>query len=567
MAFYRGVKRGQGDVSVKGVLWKNTLALILALLILLIALWGALFWYLQSEINHLGTSSLEMIVADLKAQLERTDSYLVSLQLNSAAFHRLGAREEELAVFDDMNTLKNEFDNQIYMCDALNALLVYSESNQAQYLSYGNLDGMSQERRQEFKRVVRESFSLEIKEEKGNVWNYCQKEGFSLLYKTVRHKNVYCTVVYNLDLILQRYETDDLAYALFFQKDGESIGQIKVSSDTSFYSEQSFGPLMVGLVLKNKNVSRYGKEWMLGLGACSVLLIGMIMLIWLRINHRILNPVNKLMQTMEDIRKGEKEYGTGMDLECKEFIQLDETFNNMMREIKNLRIEQYEKDLESQKFQLLSLQSQIRPHFYLNCLKNLYALTEKERYEGIKSAILTLSNHFRYVFSTNETKVELKQELDYLENYVELYRCNFSRLILLHIDVSEELMTFLIPPISLLTFLENSVKHGNKMVGALKIEVLARVIHVDGAAKVNITFKDNGSGFSEAALRNLNKEELRYTDTEHVGIYNVVYRCRLLYPEEFYIAFWNDGGAVVDMYFPMQNGRIPKKTGEEVERI
>lgn len=562
---YQFKKKEHKDISARRVLRKNTLALILALLILLLAFWGALFWYLQSEIYYLGTSSLNLIATDLKMQLDRTDSYLLSLQLDNAAFHRLGVREGELAVFDDTDTLKMEFVNQVYMCDALNALFVYSEANQMQYLSYGNLDAMPQMERLKFKKVVRESFSGEaVKKDTKNTWNYCQKGDFFLLYKTVKHKNVYCTAVFDLDLILQKYENQNLAYTLFFQKEEQKFSRETVSAQSAFYAEQSVGPLNVGLELKDRALSKYGKIWIIGLGICSVILIGVILLVWSRMNQRLLNPVNKLMETMEDIRRGKKEYGTGEDLECKEFIQLDETFNSMMQEIKNLQIEQYEKELETQRFKLLSLQSQIRPHFYLNCLKNLYALAEKEQYEGIKSAILALSNHFRYVFSANETKVELRRELNYLKNYVELYRYNFFRLILLQTEISEETLNFLIPPISLLTFLENSVKHGNKMVGALKIEISTRIIYVDGEQKLNLTFKDNGDGFSDEALKNLNKEELQFTDTGHVGIYNVVYRCRLLYPEGFYIAFWNDGGAVVDMYFPIAESMTQKeKAGEE----
>jgi len=542
------------NISVRFVLKESTLTLIFLLIILWTILWVNMILSLREEVNNLGVGQLELIATDFKAQIERVDTYMASLEIDHAAFHRLGVKGSELAVFDDVSTIKKEFSNRLDICSNLNAIIIYSAPNQLEYLSYGNLNYMTQSERQKFIKSVRTSFAeaLEEKPYSRKSWSFKEENGQYLLYKTVRYEGVYCTAVFDLDMVLEGHADEDSPYFLFFQKeDGEVISNNNISINSAMVYGEAMGPLRMGLELRHGLLFEYGRVWIIGLILGSVLLIILIVLVWRQINRRILQPVNQLVDTMDAISKGQKEFGTGEDLQCEEFIQLSETFNKMMLEIKHLQIEQYENELKAQKLQLTNLQGQIRLHFYLNCLKNVYALAEKERYESIKNTVLALSRHLRYIFAINEAKIDLRNELSFIDNYVELYRCNFSRLVFLNIEVSEELMDFLVPPISLLTFLENSIKYSNLKEGALKIGVTARKIKVEQKTKLNLTFRDNGNGFSQEMLEILNRKDREFGPTEHVGINNVLYRCKLLYQNEFFYGFFNEGGAVVDLYFPI----------------
>lgn len=502
-------RNNKENISDRFALKWYTFAFIAVLIILLTILWIFMIVSMRAEVNKLGTEPLELIVTDLKAQMDRVDTYLISLKVDDAAFHRLGVEAEELAVFSDLDNFKKDFSGQIEVSDNLNALMLYSQKNQKAYLGYGNMSGLSGAEVQKLKSVIRDNFSTDrIHQSEQKSWSYIETGGYALLYKTVQYEGVYCTAVFDLDVILRDSRNENDLYHLFFQKeDGQMISAGNISSDSVWLSAQMVGPLHMGIELKNGALFEYGKVYIIILIVGSVVLIGLVILIWYQMNYRNI--------------------------------------------IKNLQIEGYEKELEAKRFQLLNLQSQIQPHFYLNCLKNLYALSEKKRYEGIKSTILALSRHLRYVFSVNEIKVRLQQELSYLENYVELYRYNFFRLIILNVDVPADCLEFAIPAISLLTFMENSIKYSNVMEGALKINVSARKLVADGKPKLNLNFRDNGSGFSEEMLLTLNKGELEFTQSGHVGIYNVLYRCKILYQDEFYVAFFNDSGAVIDMYFPM----------------
>ena len=102
---------------------------------------------------------------------------------------------------------------------------------------------------------------------------------------------------------------------------------------------------------------------------------------------------------MEHIRAGDLGAKAEGKTNIREFNEVNETFNTMMTQIKDLKIESYEHEIETQKAELRYMQLQIRPHFFLNCLKSLYALAEAGKYDRIQKMILEISKHIRYIFT------------------------------------------------------------------------------------------------------------------------------------------------------------------------
>lgn len=78
---------------------------------------------------------------------------------------------------------------------------------------------------------------------------------------------------------------------------------------------------------------------------------------------------------MVEIKDGDSEKYLTEEYHVEEFSEMKETFNSMLESIRNLKVSAYEQQLQAQEAKLQYLQIQIRPHFYLNCLKNLYALS------------------------------------------------------------------------------------------------------------------------------------------------------------------------------------------------
>ena len=137
-----------------------------------------------------------------------------------------------------------------------------------------------------------------------------------------------------------------------------------------------------------------------------------------------LKPFDSLVTTMEQIRNGRWDAKLETAGPVDEFVRLQNTFNAMIEEIHSLKIASYEQRLERQQVELQYLQLQIRPHFFLNCLKNLYALVQGRQYEQTQEFILKLSEHLRYLFREMRTLVQMETEIKNVENYIsaDLYR-------------------------------------------------------------------------------------------------------------------------------------------------
>ncbi len=111
--------------------------------------------------------------------------------------------------------------------------------------------------------------------------------------------------------------------------------------------------------------------------------------------------------------------------------------------------------------QLQSLQSQINPHFLLNSLQTIYALS-LEKSERNPEVILQLSEILKYtLYETGQPTIELVKEIALIRDYVEMYRHRVdSDRTDIRMEENGDPEGFLIAPMLLIPFIENSFKHG-----------------------------------------------------------------------------------------------------------
>jgi LytS/YehU family sensor histidine kinase len=110
--------------------------------------------------------------------------------------------------------------------------------------------------------------------------------------------------------------------------------------------------------------------------------------------------------------------------------------------------------------ELAFLKSQINPHFLFNSLNNIYSLAYQKS-EKTPEAILKLSEIMRYMlYESNEDKVELSNEIRYLENYIELQKLRFKDNIYIKFEINGDPLGLMITPLVLISFVENAFKHG-----------------------------------------------------------------------------------------------------------
>ena len=288
----------------------------------------------------------------------------------------------------------------------------------------------------------------------------------------------------------------------------------------------------------------------------SVFFVILLLRCYRMLKRDFLNPLEQMVETMEQIGDDGLESRLCVRNQVKEYKKMESTFNAMMDRIKELKILAYVRLIQAQQTELQYYQIQIRPHFFLNCMKNLYAMTAARKYTQMQEMILTLSEYLRAVLKDHDMIVPLEKELDSVRSYVKLQQMSSARPPEYEEDVSPQLMQFGIPPMSLLTFVENSFKYEKSGEGAMQILIKARLF-LDGEEKfVNITIMDNGEGFPEEVLEILNDPEKRMPG-EHMGINNVEQRFSLIYQKPCSFVYSNMNGACVDIFIPFEEARRP----------
>jgi two-component system, LytTR family, sensor kinase len=178
-----------------------------------------------------------------------------------------------------------------------------------------------------------------------------------------------------------------------------------------------------------------------------------------------------------------------------------------------------QKQEENLKTELSFLRSQINPHFIFNILNNLVAL-ERMKSDELGPTILKLSSLMQYMlYETDEDKVSLSMEVEYLQSYIDLQRQRFGEKVPICVSLKPPAEGYFeIEPMLLIPFVENAFKHGVGLIDKpaifVDLHVGTGVLYFSVKNKYNPVageIKDKGSG---------------------IGLTNVSRRLNLLYGQQ-----------------------------------
>ena len=111
------------------------------------------------------------------------------------------------------------------------------------------------------------------------------------------------------------------------------------------------------------------------------------------------------------------------------------------------------------KSELQLLQSQLSPHFLFNTLNNLYGISISQ-HEKMPNLLLKLSELLRYsVYEAKELFVPLKDEITYINNYIDFEKIRIGDRLVINISMAEISEEIKIAPMILIVFIENAFKH------------------------------------------------------------------------------------------------------------
>ncbi len=171
------------------------------------------------------------------------------------------------------------------------------------------------------------------------------------------------------------------------------------------------------------------------------------------------------------------------------------------------------------KAELTSLRSQINPHFLLNTLNNIYALTAFDQ-QRAQDAVMQLSKMLRHMLYDNQQEsVKLSEEKTFLENYVNLMKIRLPQTVDVQFNADLRDPDKRVAPLLFISLVENAFKHG---------------ISPTNDSFVHITMKQPEEDTLLVTIENSNYPKTESDRSGHgVGLQQVQRRLDLAYSEKY----------------------------------
>lgn len=199
------------------------------------------------------------------------------------------------------------------------------------------------------------------------------------------------------------------------------------------------------------------------------------------------------------------------------FIVISSTAVRIIRDRVEENQRSKERETEHLKTELSFLRSQVSPHFMFNVLNNMVALARKKS-DLLEPSLIKLSSLLRYMlYETDEDRVPLEKEVEYLQSYIDLQQQRFGKHVKINTCFQPIEQGFTIEPMLLIPFVENAFKHGTGLITDAEIDIRLQVQKGELQFLVKNRFND---------AVNDTKDK-----TSGIGLNNVKRRLNLLYEQ------------------------------------
>lgn len=229
-----------------------------------------------------------------------------------------------------------------------------------------------------------------------------------------------------------------------------------------------------------------------------------------------------------------------------EFAFFYKKLEEMGAAIASLIHENYEVKLMQKDAEIKALNAQLNPHFIYNTLNVINWTCLEGKQEATSQMLVNLSKMLRYTSYHSGMYEYLKNDIQWLKQYLYIMRIRFSDKFDVMLDIPDALMELKVPKLFLQPFVENSIVHGFQNVsedGMLEIHAEEK----DGA--VYFYIDDNGCGMSQEKI-----QEIMEGNPDSIGIANVNQRIRILYGPAYGVEIHSQLGEGTSIVV-----RIPKK--------
>ena len=257
-----------------------------------------------------------------------------------------------------------------------------------------------------------------------------------------------------------------------------------------------------------------------------------------------------LIGALDQVEKGD------LDVSLKitsgdEFERIGHSFNTMIGSIRHLLARHQELAKENMLATVQILESQFNPHFLFNTLESIRYMIKFGPGEAEKM-LVSLSRMLRYSIQNGKDVVTVKEEMDFISRYLQVMLYRYGDRLRYSIDLEEGSRGASIPRMTLQPIVENSIKYGfGEDRDCLEIRISTRI----QKGVLSVIIADDGVGIRPELLEELKANlDQGQNQTDHIGIYNVHKRIRLVYGSRYGVGIDSkiEEGTVVTLRVPCE---------------
>lgn len=278
-----------------------------------------------------------------------------------------------------------------------------------------------------------------------------------------------------------------------------------------------------------------------------IVLLGIIFVaMFCFINLLVKTLLQKFYETLYVIRQVQN---GDMDVRVQEvgndeMGELGSQINEMLDRIQILMKENVDREVLMKNTEIKALQNQINAHFIYNVLESVKMMAEiDEKYE-ISDAVTALGELLRYSMKWVSKNVTIRQEINYIQNYITLMNLRYDFTIGLSINISERIYEQEIPKMSLQPIVENAICHG---IEELDEDATIYIKSIESENEFRIEITDSGKGMNEEQLQLLYKKLLGEIEVSGgsgngIGLKNVQDRIHIQFGSAYGLEFASKEG-------------------------
>ncbi len=240
----------------------------------------------------------------------------------------------------------------------------------------------------------------------------------------------------------------------------------------------------------------------------------------------------RLIAHMDSISSGN--FARNPDIESNDELGIiGRQINEMSSHVSDLMENRTRDEQEKMNLEIKMLQAQINPHFLYNTLDSIKWIATMQHNAGIVKVVSALSSLLKNMAKGFNEKVTVRQELDFLDNYITIEKIRYIELFDVEISVDEpSLYDARIIKLTLQPLVENSIFSGiepSGKPGLIQIHIFSK------EQVLYISIRDNGVGISEENIARMLTDTSRVAKNymSGIGLPNVDRRIKLVYGPEY----------------------------------